>query len=456
MADRKMPNHLVEVLHHRVRGLPRTLSELNYPTVEENVFAVCVLLYSSSAFAVFLKGSNEVAVGISTGFLVTNSISVFIYLVGAYFLVTRCNWNLQIVRQIPWLFGLTLLPVASVLWSDVPWITTLRAGALVGTTVVGVYLGVRYDSVALLRLLGWSLGIAGVLSFLAGWLVPTYGIGTGVFEGDWIGVFAHKNTLGSNMALGFLVFSLLARTSRYARWFLWVLCCLSLALVFLADSAGSKITCAFLVSVMFYDAAIRPRVKRIWMRYAVVSSLASLVVAQAYLRLQDILGVLGRDETMTGRMEVWSLLWPMLQERTWLGYGYGAFWLGYDGPSAEVWQELGEGAFSSSHNGYLEIWTSCGLLGLTLFAICLLGALRKAFARSREGATPDRSWPLYFLLFLIIYNLADTTFLLANHIFWLTFVAVVVQLCRLEGKSMPKRQLLNAQMQPRFEPGFPA
>jgi len=408
------------------------------PTVSEYVFAVCVLFYSSSAFATLLKGSDELPLGISTGFFLTNLISAFSYLLGAYFLLTRCDLKVQFLRRVPWLVGVTLVPVVSVLWSDAPWITSLRAIGLMGTTVVGLYLGLRYDLASLLRLLGWSLGIAAVLSFFAGWLFPNYGTGSGVFEGDWIGVFAHKNTFGSVMALGFLVFLTLGRISQRWKILLWFICFLCLVLVFLANSATSMVGCTFLIIAIIYDRLLRPGARRSYLRFSIVVSSACLAALLTYVHFGDILGVLGRDENMTGRLVMWSLVWSMVQQRMLLGYGYGAFWLGYDGPSAEVWKAFGEGSFATAHNGYLEIWTGCGLVGVILFALCLIAALRKAFVHSRNSATAGCHWPLYLFLFLIIYNLSEATFLLMNHIFWLTFVAVVVQLSRSEGISMPE------------------
>jgi len=422
------------------------------PTIGEYVFVVCILLYSSGAFITLLKGSEDLPVGMSTGSLAANSIWVISYLLGGCFLIKYCRWDVRLLRQNPWLFALTALPVVSVLWSDAPSITALRAAALLGTTLLGLYLGLRYDSMQFLQLLGWSLGIAAVLSFLVALLVPSYGMGSGVFEGDWIGVFQHKNTLGSVMALGFLVFSMLRRVSRTGKWFFWCLCLLSLALVFLADSVTSKVACAFLASIMFYSAFIRPKVKSPVRRFCIIFFSASTVALFVYIHFADILNFLGRDENLTGRLIIWALVWPLVQQRFLLGYGYGGFWLGLDGPSEEVWRVLGEQSIYHAHNGYLEIWTGCGLIGVILFLLCIIVAFRKAVIRSRNRPTAESQWPLYLFLFLAFHNLAEPTFLVMNHIFWLLFVAVVIQLsCPAEIVIREKRPALNARMEPRFE-----
>jgi exopolysaccharide production protein ExoQ len=422
------------------------------PKIGEYIFGVCILLYSSGAFITLLKGSEDLPIGMSTGSLLTNLIWVTGYLLGGFWLIKHCHWDTRLLRQNPWLFALTALPVLSVLWSDAPWITALRAAALIGTTLLGLYLGLRFKSIELLRLLGWSLGIAAVLSCLVAWLIPSYGRGTGVFEGEWIGVFQHKNTLGSVMALGFLVFFMLRRASRTGKWLFWCLCLLSLVLVFLANSVTSEAACVFLASIMFYGAFVRPRVNSPFRRFCIVFFLAATATLQMYLRFDSILNALGRDETLTGRLIIWSLVWPIVQQRFLLGYGYGGFWLGLDGPSEDVWKVFGEQSVYHAHNGYLEIWTGCGLAGVILLILCMIAVLRKAVTRSRNLPIAGNNWPLYLFLFLAFHNLAEPTFLAMNHIFWLVFVAVAIQLSRPEEILVrEKRPALHARMEPQFE-----
>ncbi len=66
-------------------------------------------------------------------------------------------------------------------------------------------------------------------------------------------------------------------------------------------------------------------------------SIAILLAAALFLPLlaivlvqQDVVGLvlsgLQKDLTAHGRTDIWRLVWPYINDRFWLGYGYGSFW----------------------------------------------------------------------------------------------------------------------------------
>ena len=58
----------------------------------------------------------------------------------------------------------------------------------------------------------------------------------------------------------------------------------------------------------------------------------------------DVLTSLDKDPSLTGRMPMWQAIGEAIQARLWLGYGYGAFWLG-GSPSGDL--PLGPSSCSS-------------------------------------------------------------------------------------------------------------
>ena len=115
------------------------------------------------------------------------------------------------------LLGWTML---STLWSVSPPDTLRRSIALDLSTLLGIYLGMRFDVLWMLRLLAAALTVDMVASVICGLAFPDIGIANdGDYAGAWRGVFTSKNQLGAMMVLGCLVFYLLYLADR-RRWHL--------------------------------------------------------------------------------------------------------------------------------------------------------------------------------------------------------------------------------------------
>ena len=94
---------------------------------------------------------------------------------------------------------------------------------------------------------------------------------------------------------------------------------------------------------------------------AIVSSIA---VDYAY---EFILGLLGRDPTLTNRAIIWELLTPYIEDKYLFGYGFGAFWA-----SSNVEDFVSRWGFiGNAHSGYYEAMLNGGLvcLGIVIWLI---------------------------------------------------------------------------------------
>lgn len=95
----------------------------------------------------------------------------------------------------------------------------------------------------------------------------------------------------------------------------------------------------------------------------------------------------------TGRLDLWTVGWRMVEEEPLHGVGAGNF------PVSSVHYLLEPGAIERAdyivgspkvaHNTYLELWAELGIVGLALFlcvaGFCLLSALRAARSFARQG-----------------------------------------------------------------------
>ena len=111
--------------------------------------------------------------------------------------------------------------------------------------------------------------------------------------------------------------------------------------------------------------------------------------------------MLGRDESLTGRTEIWAGLLPFVGKRPILGSGYGVLWT-----PAVVEASTGAG---EAHSGYLEVILQLGLVGLFLTVMFLVSSTRKAATLLAQ----DYDWgslTLCFLIMAAIHNISESSF----------------------------------------------
>ena len=403
-------------------------------------FLTLILLLSTGGFIQFLQGTVDFNVA-RTGNWLTNGIWVISYLLGTVALYTRAKLRRAALRRCWPLFLLVSFALLSIIWSEDRYLTFLRTGALAGTIVGGLYLGERLTLGAQVRLLARILGAVAVLSLLFVLFLPQWAIGTGDFQGDWLGIFGHKNLLGLNMALGFGVFSALFRCSQRERFahFAWAAFCL--VLVFLSGSATALVCCAGEALVLF---VVGPVVK-IWshltrIRRVIVIAMAVILATFLAGQYETVPEMLGRDAGLTGRTEMWSVIAIMISEKPWFGYGYGAFWRGYAGPSGVVWDAMG-GEIFYSHNGFLDVWLDLGAIGLGLLILGYTIAFRRAVISAGVDHSDLSLWPLVFLMFLLLSNLTEGSLMRANTLPWILYTAIYYRLaiCTEEAKGIAAR-----------------
>lgn len=400
---------------------------LKLQKLTEKTFSVFALLLMSGALLPFLLGSNA---DTGQGNPRAQAMWAGIYLVAFFLILVRGErflyrfFYVATRNTLVWL----LLGIAfiSVVWSVAPGITLRNSIALAGTTVFGAYLATRYSLKELLQLLAWALGIAALLSLLCVLILPSYGISTDyATAGAWQGVYGHKQSFGKSMTLSTMVFFILAVSSRRHRWIAGALCILSLGLVWFSDSAGALL-------LVFAFLALWPLYKALRWRYTLATAFllnAVLVgMVAAWLlsaNAETVLGALGRDLSLTGRRTFWPYVLDMIWERPWLGYGYSAFWLGWEGPSSQVWLASGQTS-SSAHNAILNLWLQLGVLGVLVFVLSTLWAFLRAVAWARYTRAAEGLWPLAFLTFFILNGTVESTGPSGNSINWTLYVAATL------------------------------
>lgn len=393
--------------------------------IAERAYVVVVLLYLSGAVLPLLYSTG--AVPSAAQDLIRQGIGATIYGAVALFILARPGLFLRGVWLQKLSLGVILIALASTTWSILPDETLTVSRGLAGVGLFGVFLACRFSTDQLVRLVGFALAVAAVLSVVAILAAPAYAIDP--TYGGIRGVYDHKNMLGMYMVLSTFTLALITKDATRHRWIPFGAAGLSMALVLLSHSGtGLVVLAGIAVLLPLYHASRLHHGLRtpifIFSVLGAATAISVLIFAQ-----ESAVNVLGKDTTLTGRTDLWRVLLLLAQQRPWLGSGYAGFWgvTATLGASEVTYPGSMEAAVGwlphGSHNGFLELWLDLGVLGVVTFVVAYVAAAAAAFYHARHTRSAVGLWPMAFLSFLLLYNMTEGV-LLRISTEWLLFVAV--------------------------------
>jgi O-antigen ligase len=384
----------------------------------EHIYAFLAVQFSTGAVVVLLNRAGGL------GYIVIQGGWLLIYVISLSLIMLRLGRSLHVMLRDKILLLLVLLACASVYWSTVPGTTAYRLIALIGTTLFGVYLPTRYNASQLLRLITLALSIGAILSLVVCIVLPSFGI----VGGAWQGVYQHKNFLGRLMAIN-VPFLLVMRKpdNRLLLWGLWGIIGISSVLVVLSKSSGALVYFVVLVGSLIFYRPLRWRDTAAIPTSLLLLVLSGVVTGVLIANIETIVvDTLGKDLTFTGRTEIWVAVLDKIQERPWLGYGYGGFWLSFDGPSEYVIRATGWDSIPHSHNGYLDLALTLGWVGVVIFIASLLVNFVGAVRQMRATQNSEMLWVMIAITFTLLSNLSESDILKHNSFFWVFYIATAL------------------------------
>ncbi|HYK36745.1 O-antigen ligase [Alloacidobacterium sp.] len=412
----------------------------------EMIFAVCALLFCAGAFVPLLNQNQQVS-DVPPQNKVTAAVQkqarnessdptnanpailagqIIVYAVVAVLLLFHRREAIRQLRDTKLIWAVVAMAFVSVLWSQVPGFALRRCLNMAATSGFGLYLAFRYSPRQLLRLLGWAFLVAIVCSIVVVLIRPDLGVDSAFTNFGWKGIFVQKNTFGRFMALGVLVFWFLAfesRTHRFAYGAASVLCA---CMIFATRSATSALSVPILLGLIWLFALARRRSLRLVLTSTIISMIGISCCLMLFVDPSNIFSLVGRDSTMSGRLEIWNAVIPKIMAHPWLGYGYSSFWLGMEGQSsADIWSIL-RWPVPHSHNGFLDLLEELGVVGLGLFLAGFIMSLRHGLQWARNQRTAIGLWPLAYLSFMFLFNLSEGSILRQDNLFWALYIATSV------------------------------
>jgi exopolysaccharide production protein ExoQ len=344
------------------------------------------------------------------------------------FFLSNAQKIIRQVRQNPVVLIQLVLVYASTIWSGNPG-NTLRMGTeLLLQTLFVTYLCVRFSTQRLMKLLVFMGTASALLSALFALALPSYGIFAGYGGGAWQGICAHKNTLGYSMAFLLTPVFFIDGMKRSRKIMYSILI---LFVIGMSQCRGAQLCTP---AMLLFVAALRFHRRLKWRESVLFTILgllgAGIVLAAFASSFGAIASVLGKDPSMSGRTDIFRLVWQAIQERPILGYGYGGFWS--TAPQAERiglmigWKELGY-----SENGVLELGTQLGFVGVSLVVLMFAQAIRRGAKLIQPGRrNPSVEWFLTVLFLATLYNIDGGLLIAYYDLSWMFILIAYMGLAR--------------------------
>jgi exopolysaccharide production protein ExoQ len=390
----------------------------------EKIFTVAMLFYMTGAVLSFVFGVSDGTVR-DEGGVPYLAIQIAVYAVAFCFIAIHWRPVLRAIGNAKWILALVGIAVASSAWSQDPFFTLRRSIVLLATTACGIYFGGRFTVKEQLRLLSLTFALIVLSSLFMVIFLPQYGVDHGVFFGAWQGAFNQKNGLARAMVLAALVFYFVRPSA--VSWIRWVGIVASLGLLAASRSATGAIVLILILAVLLMFPLARLNLT--FLVPAIIAS-GALVFALAFListNHSELLVLLGRNPTLTGRTDLWRAALVSISRHPWLGYGFNTFWQGMQGESSSILLSVGW-YVKFSHNGFLDLSLDLGLVGLATFVAGYLFLSKRALQLVRRVPGPISYWFCAFLCLMVIYNFDESSILMQNNIFWVIYVSTAVNL----------------------------
>lgn len=269
-----------------------------------------------------------------------------------------------------------LVTAASVLWSAQPDATLRASIQYLSTLAIGIIAArvIAPRDLARGGIVGVSLILAvsvAVGNYAYDYLDTTYA---------FVGAFGSKNQLGWYASLG-IVFALTTLIDGRSGY-LWRLVAIAVAIasaaaLFASESAGSILTLAaalLLATTLAIIGRVPPTERLVVVVLGILAGVLLLGVALQVGVFETVLGVFGKDSTLTGRTFLWQEGIIAAGERPFFGLGYYAYWVVSYPPAERLWEAfyITSRTGFHFHNTYIEAAVNVGLIGLATLVMVLL------------------------------------------------------------------------------------
>jgi len=352
---------------------------------------------------------------------IDRAISLALICISLWILARRkYDWHAA-MKENAWLVVLIILMLASILWSDIPYISFKRwTREFLAVLMAFVVHSEPSPRQAMESILRRTIYILIPFSLLLIRYFPVYGRIYGRWSGgeQWVGVALQKNGLCRLclIATFFLIWSLIRRRQSHnppvwkyqtqAEIFVLVLTLYLMGgpegSLSYSATANTALCVGFLVYIGFHllkKFGINLGAGMLMTIVAIIIISGIVTLFSGGSNLKFFVSSVKRDPTLTDRTQLWASLLPVAMERPILGRGVGGFWTS---------RTKTEFMVSEGHSGYLDVLLNLGFVGIFLVSGFLLSSCLKGY----KELSNDFDWATLWICFLImalVHNITETS-----------------------------------------------
>lgn len=375
----------------------------------------------------------------------------------------RDRWTFN---RLPYpMMAFVALTVLSIAWSDYRAWTAAAALTTIMTVGAATFFAVVLTKEELLWALGTALRIILALSLLFELFVATiirhpilpfwtnytglhiypadYWSRDLLFTGQKIqGIMGNSNLLGFVALLAIIVFALQLAAGSVRRG--WGIFWLVIAVLAIGLTRSATVTVALVVVavVALVLLAIR-RARTVRARrsvYAVALGLAAVAIVTIIVLQRQVLELLGKSDSLTGRTGIWSSVASLASQRPVVGWGWISYWVPFIEPfDNKKYHFVIHGVqYLQAHDAWLDVWFQLGVVGLVVFIAFALSTLVRAWiiaVAQPNDASIDRVQrnlrrpvltllPILVLAALLVQSLTESRLLIEYGMLLLSLFAV--------------------------------
>jgi exopolysaccharide production protein ExoQ len=253
------------------------------------------------------------------------------------------------------------------------------------------------------------------------------------------GIVGNSSILAAVAAVTLLVVGVQMAVRRIDRR--WGAAWVVVILLVLIGTRDATVTVAlFVCAVVLAIVLIRRRLRSFGARIALLGVTLVIgigAISLALTHFSTFTGLLGKNDTLTGRTDIWNKVIGLAVQHPVEGWGWIGYWAPWVEPLGHLYEKYGVYQLHA-HDAWLDLWMQTGIIGLVLFALLFLITIVRAYraavtplwnsALGRRVSNNLTLLPILVLTFLLVQTATESRILIEEGLLTLCLFAIKLKL----------------------------